>query len=287
LGNKPIYTSIQAGRFVGLFCLLLLTSCSGDKKVIARVDGNALTRETAEMMMIHMGYDTENPKNWAQFVADWCEQQVLKEELRAIDPNKFKLVEMRSQAFMGELSKYYLEELALSNEVDSVVSETELKKYYEIHKHEFALHDYIVKALYLKVLKAAPILDKLKVHFLLKNDKDVSKVNSYAKLYAEDFYFDDAQWIYFNDLTKDIPIRLLNKDNLVLNRTKTYLEEGEFVYFINIMDYKLMDATPPFDFLKEQIREIIVSKRLNSLRKKKESTLIKNIKNKHEIKIHL
>ena len=47
---------------------------------------------------------------------------------------------------------------------------------------------------------------------VIKNDKDLSKVNTYAKLYAENFYFDDEQWIYFNDLTKDIPLKEYNKD---------------------------------------------------------------------------
>jgi predicted transcriptional regulator len=121
---------------------------------------------------------------------------------------------------------------------------------------------------------------------LLKNDKDIAQVNSYAKLYAEDFYFDDKQWIYFNDLTKDIPIGKYNKDNIVLNRTKTYFEDNEFVYFINIIDFKVKDATPPLDFLKNQMKEIIVAQRMNDIREKKEVKLIQNIKKKHEITKH-
>jgi hypothetical protein len=112
-------------------------------------------------------------------------------------------------------------------------------------------------------------------------------MNSYAKLYAENFYFDDEQWIYFNDLTKDVPLKNFNRDNIVLNRTKTYFSDEEFTYFINILDYKLKDSAPPFDFLKPQIREIILSKRINKIKEEIESKLILNTKKKHDIKINL
>ena len=64
-----------------------------------------------------------------------------------------------------------------------------------------------------------------------------------------------------------------------MNRTKTYFEDNEFVYFINIIDFKVKDATPPLDFLKNQMKEIIVAQRMNAIREKKEVTLIQNIKN--------
>ena len=284
--SKLTYFKRQADIIVGLFCLLLFSNCSGNKKIVASVDDNELTREKAELMMTHLGYNIHDRKDWVKFIDNWCEEQALKEELKIQDITKSELVEMRSQAFMGDLSKYYLEEKKFYKEIDSIVTEKQFLSYYNQHKNEFALQDYIVKALYLKIPKEVKEIEKIKACFLLKNDKDIAQVNSYAKLYAEDFYFDDKQWIYFNDLTKDIPIGKYNKDNIVLNRTKTYFEDNEFVYFINIIDFKVKDATPPLDFLKNQMKEIIVAQRMNDIREKKEVKLIQNIKKKHEITKH-
>lgn len=285
--NKTTYLFKQAGIVVSLFCFLLLTSCSESDRVIAQVDDSELLESEALILMEHLGYDIKNKKELERFANLWCDQESFRLELRDKDPTQAKLVELRAKSFSGELSKYYLEEIAISALLDTLVSEKELAYYFERHKEEFALQDYLVQALYIKIPKGVKIENDLRTNYLLKNDKDLSKVNSYAKLYAENFYFDDEQWIYFNDLTKDIPLKGYNKDNIVLNRTKTYFSDDEFTYFINIIDYKLKDATPPLEFLKPQIREIILSKRGNNLKEENESKLIQNIKRKHDIKINL
>lgn len=254
---------------------------------MAKVDDSELYESDAFILMKHLGYDTKKKIDWKQFVDQWVEQESLRLELEKTDPQQAKLVSMRSKAYSGELSKYYLEEKAILTQLDSLVTDKELLTYYSIHKDEFALQDYLVQALYIKVPKGVNVENDLREHFVLKNDKDLSKVNSYAKLYAENFYFDDEQWIYFNDLTKDIPLKGYNRDNIVLNRTKTYFSDDEFTYFLNIIDYKLKDSSPPFEFLKPQIKEIILSQRINKLRQEIDSKLIQNTKKKHDIKINL
>ena len=70
-----------------------------------------------------------------------------------------------------------------------------------------------------------------------------------------------------------------------MNRTKTYFSDDEYTYFLNIIDYRLKDEVPPLEFLKPQIKEIILSKRVNNLREKQENKLLQSIKTKHDIKI--
>lgn len=285
--NNQLYRLKQAGIIVSLFCFTLFSSCSGESKVVAKVDDHELLESDAAIIMEHLGYDINNKKDWQRFIQTWVENETLRLELEKEHPEKSILVEMRSQLYAGELAKYYLIEEKITQELDTVISEKELHNYFDQHQEEFALQDYLVQALYIKIPTDKDAENKIKEHYLLKNDKDLSKVNSYAKLYAENFYFDDQQWIYFSDLTKDIPLNKFNKDNIVLNRTKTYFTEGDFTYFINIIDYKLKNSSPPFEFLKQQIREIIVSQRINKLKEANEAKLVQQTKNKHEIKINL
>lgn len=276
----------NAGQIVSIFCLLTLLSCRRDT-VVASVDDSELTEPDAQILMKHLGYDIESPDDWISFVDFWIDRQVYLEELKKEKPEDFKLVQLRARSFEGELARFYIEEDFLSKKVNQKVTKEAIQEYYDTNKALFALNDYIVKALYLKVPKEAPEQSKIKEHYLLKNDKDFPKVISYAKLYAENFYFDDKAWIYFDELTKDAPIEKLNKENLVLNRTKTHFSDDEFTYYLNIIDYKLKDATPPVDFMKDEIKQVILTQRLNAIKDKTESEFSKNIKNKHEIKINL
>ena len=274
---------LQAGLLASLFCFVLI-SCGDNSKVVASVDGTELTEADAWVLMRHLGYDPENKADNEAFIKQWCEQEALKKELEETNPELYKLVNLRADAYKGELAKFYLEEQLLMAKLDTTVSEKEIKAYYDQHKDEFLLSDYLVKALYLKVPKSVDYKSKqIDEVYLLKNDKDLSQVNSYAKLYAENFYFNDSSWIYFNELSKDIPLTKYNVDNIVLNRTKTYFSDDKFTYFLNIIDFTLKDDVPPMEFLSDQIKELIVLNRLQRLKEKNESKMIQTIKKKHEI----
>jgi hypothetical protein len=286
LVNNETYYLKRAGVIVGLFFLSLLPSCGADEKIVARVDDHELTETEARIIMEHLGYDYENKADRIRFLTNWCELEAMRIELETKSPELSETVRLKAGMYMGELSRYYLIDELIRNQTDTNVSRLDIEKYYNTHIEEFKLQDYLVKALIIKIPKGSKPEIALKEHFLLKNDKDLSKVNSYVKLYAEDFYFNDEEWIYFTELTKNIPLGKLNRDNLVLNRTKTYFSDEEFTYYINIIDYTLKDTPPPLDFVEAQIKELILTARMNQLRQKREKQLIQQVKRHHEINIH-
>ena len=278
---------IQASFLASLFCFALL-SCDQDEKIVASVNEKQLTENDALILMDHLGYDSNNQDQYRSFLEDWCENESYMQELQTMDAKKAKLVELRSNSFQGELAKYYLEEYLLRDQLDTIVGKQEIKTYYDDHKDEFILSDYLVKALYLKIPNSVDYKsDEIPNIYLLKNDKDLSEVNSYAKLYAQNYYFNDSSWIFFNVLAKDIPLTKYNVDNIVLNRSKTYFSDDDFTYFLNIIDYKLKDEAPPVEVLSDQIKEIIVLQRLQKLKENNESKMIQKIKDKHEITISI
>lgn len=271
---------------VSLFSFFVTSGCSDQEVVVASVNDHELTLKQAEYLMDALGYDINKKEDWKTFLESWATNEAYRQELMETDAKRSEIVSLKGKNFEGELSRFYLEEREISKKLDTTITEKELKDHYAKNKDQFSLQDYLVKALYIKIPKGIEVESKLKESYLLKNDKDLTKVNSYAKLYAEDFYFDDAQWIYFNDLVKDIPLKEYNRDNLILNRTKTYFSDQEFTYFVNILDYRVKDEVPPFDFLKDQIREIILAKRISILREQIENDIKQRVNKKHDIKIH-
>ena len=286
LVNKIKYHFQRAGVIVGLFFLSLLPSCGRDEKIVATVDDHELTESEARILMEHLGYNYSNKADRVKFLNNWCELEAMRIELEKKAPELSEIARLKADMYMGELSRYYFIDQLVRKQTDTSITAAEINMYYKNHLSEFKLQDYLVKALFIKIPKGSKPEEGLKKHFVLKNDKDLDKVNSYIKLYAEDFYFDDEEWIYFTELTKNIPLGKLNRDNLVLNRTKTYFSDDQYTYFINIIDYTLKDTPPPLDFVNAQIRELILTERMNELREKKENQLIQQVKKNHEINIH-
>ena len=289
MANNYIYIYLkQVSIIPSLFFFLILFYRCDNKKIIASVDNIELSEDDAFIIMSHLGMNPNDTIELKKFINEWCTKEALKSEIKNGYQDTWKLIKMREGLFSGDLAKYYLEEIELKKKLDTIITKKEIKAYYSAHKEEFVLQDYIVKALYLKIPKDIDFKSK-NIHkiFLLKKNQDLSELNSYAKLYAENYYFNDSIWVYFEELTKDIPIKKFNIDNIVLNRTKTYFSDDNHTYFLNIIDYKLKNDVPPVDFLSDEIKSRIVSIRLKELKEKHEDKLIKKIKNKHEIIINI
>lgn len=270
--------------FVGT--LLFLQSCSNDD-LLAKVNDHELTENDAEMLMNNLGYDSKKKEDRTVFVDKWVDAMLMQDEIAESNEKMAKVADFRASLFKGELANYFLAEEQLIKSIDTVATEKELKDYYEKHKNEFELQDFIVKALFIKLPVDAPKMDEIKDAYLLKNDKDIARIESYAKLYADDFYFDDQNWIFFQEIRGKMPSRSINSNSIVLSRSKTHFEADGFVYFINVLDYKLKSESPPFNFIKDQIRERLIGQRMNAKRTEVEKKLNERLKNKHEITINL
>lgn len=283
LVNKILYTPFKAGAMVSLFCSLLLFACSNKGNEWAKVNKTALTESDALMLMEYLGYNSDLDEDRKKFTEEWINRQVFIQELEETNHSVAELTRLKTEWHQGDLARFYLEEEYIQKQIETEISDSMIIDYFNRHKEDFSLNDYIVRALYVKVPKDAPDQDHLKQDYLLKKDKDYSKVVSYAKLYADNFYYDDSTWVYFEELTKDAPTEKLNKENLVLNRTKTYFSDDQYVYYLNIIDFKLKDATPPVEFLKPAIRQLLVSQKLNDLKEKNSASFLQKIKQNYEI----
>ena len=130
--NRQIKYLFQAGILVGLF--FFLTACSEEDKVIARVGETELTESDAYVLMKHRGYDSKDIEQSREFINEWCENEVFNQELKATAPEKWKLIQLRSQMYQGDLSKFYLEEIKINKSLDTIVSFEETQAYFNSHK---------------------------------------------------------------------------------------------------------------------------------------------------------
>jgi len=92
--------------------------------------------------------------------------------------------------------------------------------------------------------------------------------------------------VYFDDVLKVIPLTDINKSSFIRNMRKVTFQEGDFVYFLNIRDYRLKDAVSPISLEKEKITSIILNIRANLLKKKIREELYNDAKKKQEIETY-
>ena len=208
------------------------------------------------------------------FIDQWIESRILYYRARTDKRIDEDAIQRQVENFKRELYYYHLEEILLKERMDTNISDSEIQNYYNENKDEFLLKDFLVKVLYLKVSIDAPDIDKIKRTYLLKKPKDIDEIIQYAKIYSSNFYYDDENWIYFDDILKEVPLKDIVKERFITQRKKLYFDEGNYVYFLNILDYKLKDAVSPLNFERENIRKKILNIRQKRMRREIKNEII-------------
>jgi hypothetical protein len=273
-------------------CTLLLVGCGEESAAeinsahLARV-GEAILLEEQLFRDFPEGLTEEDSASFcAQYIDNWIKEQVVLQTAENELPETKKDVDYQLQKYRNSLIIYEYEKQYIKERLDTTVTQSELEAFYTENKEEFFLRDYIVKAVYAKYTANTPELDKVAKLYKYKLPTDEMNFRIHVDKYAVKWNYDTTNWQYFNDVLLDIPLQDFNKSSFIKNKKEVMFEEGEFVYFLNILDYKLKDELSPLEFEKQRIKSIIVTLRTNDLRKELHEQLYNDALNAKKITIY-
>ncbi len=275
---KKILRPTVPHTILGILVLVMfgIHSCDDGKdkgKLLAKVG----ERELYEADITFLAYtQLDSAEVVSNYVDQWVAEQILVTEAEKDETIDRQSIDRRIEEFRNELLIHQLENKRIEEQLDTNVSTKEIEAYYKDHQADFQLNDYLVKVLYLKIPLDAPDIDKIGGAYKLRKDEDIETIEIYAKMYASNFYYDIDNWIYFDDILKEIPLHDINKDRFILKRSKLRFEESGFYYFLNIVDYKLKNSTSPISFERENIKARIINLRIKDLRQNIKNDIIKN-----------
>ncbi len=259
--------------------LLFLFSCSSENNnlkgiKIARVNESVLY-ETDFIDEIPSGLSSEDSLDFTnQYVKSWITEQLVLQKAEELLPEQSKSIKKKLEKYRTSLLSYEYEQIYIQKRLDTLVNSNEIAEYYNNHKDDFILKDYIIKCMYLKINKDTPDQKEIKTAYLLKNDDNETTLRTFAQNNAIEFYYNPEEWIYFDDLLKKIPIQDFNKRRFIEKKKKLIFDENDFIYYLNIYDYGLEDGISPLSFEKEKIKSIILNMRSNELRRKLRDDLL-------------
>ena len=266
--------------------ILFLISCSDEnqqnnRKKVVSVNGTILY-ENELINDIPSGLIEEDSINFInQYINNWIKDQLVLKKAEDLLPEHVKNINNKVKKYRNSLITYEYEQIYIKKRLDTIINDEEIEGYYNDHSDDFILKDYIVKCMYLKINKNAPDQKNLKKSYLLNNEEDELFLRTYSLKHAIEFYYNNEEWVYFDEISKKIPLQDFNKKKFIQKKKKLTFEEDSFIYYINIYDFRLEDGVSPLSFEKEKIRSIILNMRSTELRKKLKADLYNDaLKNK-------
>jgi len=191
----------------------------------------------------------------------WVKKELLlKMAEENLDENQRDLSKELEEYRNSLLIHRYQQQL-LNQKMDTVLTETDIRHYYDIHPEKFTLDYNIVKAVYVEIPKNVPKSDQIKRWMSENSSRSMSELESYSFQYASKFDHFNNEWVDFNNILSRIPgIKEPSEQLLRGNKFHQFSDLNNF-YFLLINDYILAGEKAPYDFVKDRIESLILNSR--------------------------
>lgn len=213
------------------------------------------------------------------FINAWATEQLLlnKAKINIEDENDEikKLVDNYRKELL--IDKY--KQAVIQQDLDTVITEVDINKYYENNKSIYKLNEDLIQLKYIHF--NSELKDKKKILNLFKsNDKNnVNElINREFEFYS--FNFNDSIWVSYKSVEKKLPI-LKEVNNLKKNQF-IQKEDSLGVYLIAVKNVLNRNDIAPQSYVTPLIKQMILHKRKLELTKKIEQTLVNDAINKKQ-----
>jgi hypothetical protein len=253
--------------------------------ILVKAYGNSLTSSQLRKLIPEDISHEDSSQMAKSFIDTWIRQQVILHLAEKNLPEHMKQVEKQLEEYRHSLITYIYESELINQRLDTVVTDSEIEKYYRENPGNFELKDNILKSVYVKVKLEAPKLDKLRGWFRSNNPKDRQLLTEYCFQFASDFRLDEDNWMLFDELLKSVPIKTYDQEHFLRNNRFIEISDSSHLYLIHILDFKIRESLSPLAFEKENVRALILNKRKLDLIKQMETDAISKAMARKEVEI--
>lgn len=266
-----------------LLAAVLVTSCdlikmkndSGnateERQAVSRVGNSYLYRDELAGFIAPGTSQQDSATHIEAYINSWVRKQLLIQEAsRKIDIDEAaverKILDYRYSIIAYEYQTYYVKE-----HLDTVIANSDIQKYYKGNIDNFVLKQNIVQATFIKVPKNAPRTGKIKELIYSSRDKDEKELKSYCLSFSAAYHISDSSWMVFDELVRNSPLAEIPNKIQFLKTTPYYeTSDDSYLYFLMVDQYRISDNISPLEFVKDDIRNIILNKRKVELAKRLE-----------------
>lgn len=196
------------------------------------------------------------------YINSWAKKELLflKAE-QNLSSNLKNDIEKQLQETRENLVIYQYQRQMMLEKMDTTITEDDLQSYYATNEKNFNLNSNIIKALFIKLPADVPDIDKVRIWSRSNDQKDLLLLENYCYQFAEKFDDFNEEWVTMDKLSVELPQEIVNQDEFLKRNTWFETSDSTSLYFIAIRDYRLRFSLAPYEYVKNDIKSIILNSR--------------------------
>jgi hypothetical protein len=274
-----------------IILLILATSCSTffkkkSERVLARVYDVYLYESDIKGIVSPGTLPKDSLAITRSFIDNWVRQRLI---LVQAEKNLTKAqmdFTRQLEDYENSLKIYEYENALVRQNLDTLITEEEMQNYYDANQQNFLLKDNIVQVQYVKLPLKSPYLKQVKKLLSSDDQDDKNRLAGLCEKQAADYFLDDQNWVLFNDLLKQIPVRSYNQEDFLKSHRDLEYQDSMYLYLVRFKDFKIKESISPLGFEKQRIRDIILNKRKIELINRMQDDIYANARKKNVFEIY-
>jgi hypothetical protein len=274
-----------------ILLLIFATSCSGffkkkNERVLARVYDDYLYESELKGVVAPGTLSKDSLVITRSFIDNWIRQRLILQQAEKNLSGSQMDYTRQLENYKNSLTIYTYENELVRQKLDTLVTEEETQMYYDANQQNFLLKDNIVQMQYVKLPLKSAFSNQIKKLLNSADQDDKNKLADLCEKNAADYFLDNENWLLFNDVLKQIPIKTYNQEEFLKNHRDLEYQDSMYVYLVRFKDFKIKESVSPLNFEKQRIREIILNKRKIELIDRMQEDIFSNAQKKNVFEIY-
>lgn len=246
----------------------LSLSCSKSAKVekhlpepdvLAQVFQYKLTFDDIKDLI--QGYETpEDSIQQVRSLAEhWVRDRLLLVEAEKNFPKEVNMNKLLED-YRQSLVMHFFEQQVIEERLDTVITESDLERYYEANKEQHRLESGILRGFYFKIKKPIGRNDKLVQWWKTFPGQHYDEILSYTGKHARTNWADSSEWHEMNMVIQLFPEGTLSPGAIRSNRS-VFREDRDYMYFLYPQEVFYERDIAPLSRIRTQAAKYIIHQR--------------------------
>ncbi len=270
-------------------CCLLLAGCrdksSTNDRVLAQVGSEKLYLSEVASLVPEEVPPEDSAIMMEEYINKWLKQELLLKKAEENLSAGEKDVTKQLEEYRKSLIIYRYKNALVSQRMDTTVTNEQIREYYALHPDMFLLKKNIVKAIFLKIPHETADPAHLKNLCNNTTTEGIIEIRDYCLQYAKLFDIFTDRWVDFQTVLKNMPDNIGNAEQFLQENKMIEQKDSNYYYLVAVHDYKLKNEPAPVEYVKENIKNLLLNRRkINFLKELENNVYSEGIK-KNKFKI--
>jgi len=280
-------------RFIIPLVFIFSVSCSTtvqepDRTAVASAGERVLFLDQIPAGLVIEGMSEADSISAVQsFIRQWSRKELL--AIRAeenLTPEYKAEVNRQLDEMRNNLLIYQYQQQMIIQKLDTAVTDNELQDYYVGNLSTFTLTSNLVRALFIKAPASMPEIDRIKRLYRSTVPDEINALEELSSKFGLRYDDYNDEWIPFTQLLLEVPLESDNQEQWLARNSAVELKDDQFVYFVAIREYKLRNSIAPFDYIRGQVKTIILNNRRNDFLQKLEDGIYNEALRDNTLKVY-